>query len=492
MSAFFVCKIGAGTLNFIHMSDLKNRVRDLVIIGGGAGGLVVASVAAQLGLDVVLIEKNPQPGGDCLHFGCVPSKALLKVAQVAETVRRARDYGIEAAAPKIDIGLVNAAVQRAIDTIQPHDSRERFESLGCEVITGAAQFKDKHSLVVNDQTIRAKKFVIATGSAPFVPPIPGLAEIDYLTNEDMFSLSALPETLLILGAGPIGVEMAQAYARLGSKVKLVETAERILPGMDADISTSLAEVLLHEGVEIFAGRNVLEVKRHDSGTEIVLAEGENVRGEKCLVATGRRAVVAGLGLEHVGVQYSPRGVVVNARMQTSAKHIFACGDVTGQLALTHVAELQAGVVIANIVFKLPKRISQQAVPLVVYTDPECAQIGLTENDIADDDGSSVVRFEMAALDRAIAENKTSGFAKVIIRNGRLLGAQIVGPHAGDVIHEFALAMHEKIKLSKITALVHAYPSYAQISKRVVSAYYSPALYSGKTKTVVKWLHRLLP
>ncbi len=474
------------------MSETQHRIRDLVIIGGGAGGLVVASVAAQLGLDVVLIEKNPQPGGDCLHYGCVPSKALLKVAQVAETVRRSHDYGITTAPPVVDIERVNATVQSAIDTIQPHDSRERFESLGCEVITGEAQFKDAHSVVANDQIIRAKKFVIATGSAPFVPPIEGLAEIDYLTNENMFSLPALPETLVILGAGPVGAEMAQAYARLGCKVKLVEAAERVLPTMDKDMAATLSEVLLQEGIEIYTSSAVRKVSKHEATIHVELANGQSLRGDSLLVATGRRAVVEGLGLERAGVSYSQRGVEVNARMQTSVKHIFACGDVTGQLALTHVAELQAGVVIANIVFKLPKRISQQAIPLVVYTDPECAQIGLSESDAANIDGSSTVRFEMAALDRAIAEHKTAGFAKLIVHKGRLLGVQIVGPHAGDVIHELALAMHEKIKLSKITALVHAYPSYAQISKRAAGAYFSPALYSAKTKTVVKWLHRLLP
>jgi pyruvate/2-oxoglutarate dehydrogenase complex dihydrolipoamide dehydrogenase (E3) component len=474
------------------MSETQNRIRDLVIIGGGAGGLVVASVAAQLGLDVALIEKNPQPGGDCLHYGCVPSKALLKVAQVAETVRRSHDYGIKTSPPAIDIEQVNATVKRAIDTIQPHDSRERFESLGCEVVTGEAQFQDAHSIVANDQIIRAKKFVIATGSAPFVPPIEGLTEIDYLTNENMFSLPALPETLVILGAGPVGVEMAQSYARLGCKVKLVEAAERLLPTMDKDIATSLSEVLLQEGVEMYTGSSVRKVSKHEAKINVELANGQSMRGDSLLVATGRRAVVEGLGLERAGVRYTQRGVEVNARMQTSAKHIFACGDVTGQLALTHVAELQAGVVIANIVFKLPKRMSQQAIPLVVYTDPECAQIGLSENDAVNIDGCSTVRFEMAELDRAIAEHKTAGFAKLIVRKGRLLGVQIVGPHAGDVIHEFALAMHEKIKLSKITALVHAYPSYAQISKRAAGAYFSPALYSAKTKTVVKWLHRLLP
>ncbi len=474
------------------MSDFQQQKRDLVIIGGGAGGLVVASVAAQLGLDVVLIEKNPQPGGDCLHYGCVPSKALLKVAQVAATIRHADDYGIDVGAPEIDMVRVNAAVQHAIDTIQPHDSRERFEALGCEVITGSASFVDAHRVQVNADIFTAKKIVIATGSAPFIPPITGLADVDYLTNENMFSLPALPETLLVLGAGPVGVEMAQAYARLGSKVTLIETAPQIMPSMAADIAASLSEVLIAEQVDIVTGKAVQRVHQHEAVIEVELADGSSIRGDKLLVATGRRAAVSQLALENAGIEYSTRGVVVNARMQTSVKHIYACGDVSGQLALTHVAELQAGVVIANLVFKLPKKISQQAIPAVVYTEPECAQIGFTEAELEAKQDYSIVRFEMAALDRAIAENKKTGFAKLLVRKGRVIGAQMVGPHAGDVIHELGLIMHQKIKLSKLTDLVHAYPSYAQINKRVAGAYFSPALYSDKTRSVVKWLHRLLP
>lgn len=474
------------------MSDALKLKRDLVIIGGGAGGLVVASVAAQLGLDVVLIEKNLQPGGDCLHYGCVPSKALLKVAQVAATIRHARDYGINASMPEVDMGAVNASVQRAIDTIQPHDSRERFEELGCEVITGAASFVDAHHVQVNGKTIAAKKFVIATGSAPFIPPVEGLAEVNYLTNENMFSLPSLPESLLVLGAGPVGAEMAQAYARLGSRVTLIEAAPRIMMNMDAEVAASLEQVLRAEKIEIITGTAIQRVQQRDAEIEVALADGRLIRGEKLLVATGRRAAVAGLALERAGIEHSERGVKVNARMQTSVKHVYACGDVSGQLALTHVAELQAGVVIANIVFKLPKKISQQAIPAVVYTEPECAQIGVTEADIDAAKDYRIVRFDMASLDRAIAENKKAGFAKLIVRKGRVVGAQIVGPHAGDVIHEIGLMMHQKIQLSKLTDLVHAYPSYAQINKRVAGAYYSPALYSDKTKLVVRWLHRLLP
>ena len=473
------------------MPDQRNQKRDLVIIGGGAGGLVVASVAAQLGLDVVLIEKNPQPGGDCLHFGCVPSKALLNIAHVAHTVRQASGYGIETGIPEINIDKVDASIQRAIDTIAPHDSRERFEGLGCEVRTGTAHFLSSHSVQVDNQVIHAKKIVLATGSSPFIPAIEGLTQVDYLTNENMFTMPAIPGSLVILGAGPVGIEMAQAWARLGSTVTVIEAAERILPGMDGEISSSMADKLQQEGINLLTGQQVLKVSQSGSIIKVNLAAGDSVRAEKLLVAAGRRPMLADLALDKAGVKYSDRGVDVNARMQTSVKHIYACGDVTGAMALTHVAEQQAGVVIANIVFKLPRRIDYRVVPVVVYTDPECAQIGCLDNQMTDNK-YEVVRFDMRGLDRAITDNNTAGFVKLIVRRGRLTGACIMGPRAGDVIHELALAMNEKIKLSRIASLVHAYPSYAQINRRAAGAYFGRTLYSSRTRMLVKWLHRLLP
>lgn len=468
------------------------KCRDLVVIGGGAGGLVVASVAAQLGLDVVLIEAQPQLGGDCLHYGCVPSKALLKVAQVAHCMRHADTYGLDIADSPVDMQQVNRAVQQAIDTIQPHDSHERFISLGCEVISARAEFVDPHTVKAGDKFFHANRFVIATGSEAFIPDIEGLKDIDYLTNESMFSLPELPAELLILGAGAVGIEMAQAYARLGSKVTVVEMADRILPASDPEISAALEAVLVNEGVVIHTGQAVVSARQCSAGVEVSMKSGDRISATSVLVALGRRPVLAELGLEKAGVKYQARGIEVNRSMQTSARHIYACGDVTGQLAFTHVAEHQAGIVIANVVFKLPRRINMAVIPAVVYTEPECAQVGIVESALKSGDNYEIVRFDMDRLDRAITDKLEHGFAKLIVRRGKILGAHVIGPHAGEVIHELALAMQENIKLSKIAGLVHAYPSYSQINKRVAGQYFSSRLYSDKTRKLVKFIHRFLP
>jgi len=466
--------------------------RDLVVIGGGAGGLVVASVAAQLGLDVVLIEKEPQLGGDCLHYGCVPSKALLKAAHVAHTLRGAADYGYALEIPQTDMAAINASVQKAVSTIQVNDSHERFESLGCEVLTGKAHFIDASTVKVNDQTIRAKRFVIATGSSAWIPEIKGLDAVDFVTNEDIFGLDKLPEHLLILGAGAVGVEMAQAFARFGSRVTLIEQAQRILPRSDPEISETMMQVFADEGIELAVNKTVVAVESDNEGIRVIMQDGPAVSGDKLLVAIGRRPVVDAMGLENAGVEYSRRGISVNAKMQTSNRHIYACGDVTGLMPFTHVAEQQAGVVIANMIFKIPKRMDYRVIPSVVYTEPECAEVGISVAESQHDKNIEIVRFEMSELDRAIAENATTGFARLMVKKGRLVGAQIVGPHAGDVIHELVLAIQEKMKLSKITGLVHAYPSYAQVNRRVASVYFRDKLFSKGTKRLVGFLNRYLP
>lgn len=466
--------------------------RDLVVIGGGAGGLVVASVAAQLGMDVVLIEKAPQLGGDCLHFGCVPSKALLKAAHVAHTLRQARNYGYQVNIPETDMSAINASVQQAITTIQVHDSHERFESLGCEIVTGKAEFINSSSIRVGDRTISAKRFVIATGSSPWVPEIPGLDSVDYLTNEDIFQLDHLPGHLVILGAGPVGVEMAQAFARLGSRVTLVEKAERILPGSDVEISTTLMKVFADEGIELVVNNSVVAVSSVEAHVKVMLQDGSSVSGDKLLVALGRRPVINEMGLELAGIESSPRGITVNPGMQTTNRIVYACGDVTGIMPFTHVAEQQAGIIIANMIFKLPKSMDYRVIPAVVYTEPECAQVGVSIEDIKHDDSVEVVRFDMSELDRAVAEHATTGFAKLIVKKGRLIGAHIIGPHAGDVIHELVLAIQNKMKLSKITGLVHAYPSFAQVNRRAASQYYRDKLFSNGTKRLVRLLNRWLP
>lgn len=466
--------------------------RDLVVIGGGAGGLVVASVAAQLGLDVVLIEKEPQLGGDCLHYGCVPSKALLKAAHVAHTLRNAADYGYQMDVPDTDMAAINASVQKAVSTIQGHDSHERFESLGCEVLTGKARFIDSSTVKAGDRTISAKRFVIATGSSPWIPEIKGLNSVDYITNEDIFKLEKLPGHLVILGGGPVGVEMAQAFARLGSRVTLVEKAEQILPRSDPDIAKTLMQVFADEGIELAISKTVTAVEPDNTEIKVVLHDGSTICGDQLLVAMGRRPVVDTLGLENAGIEYSQRGISVNAKMQTTNRHIYACGDVTGLMPFTHVAEQQAGVVIANLIFKLPRHMDYRVIPSVIYTEPECAQVGVSEAEVQGDKNIEIVRFDMSELDRAVAEHATTGFAKLIVKKGRLIGAHIAGPHAGDVIHELVLAIQDKMKLSKITGLVHAYPSYAQVNRRVASQYFRDKLFSNGTKRLVRFLNRWLP
>lgn len=458
--------------------------RDLAVIGGGAGGLVVASVAAQLGLDVVLINKQAAMGGDCLHYGCVPSKALLKSASVAHVMRHADRWGIKPVATQTDILAVNRAIKKAIDTLQLHDSRERFEALGCEVITGEAHFTSPSQIEVGGRVIDAMRFVIATGSSVFIPPLKGLEKTHFLTNEDMFSLPVLPESLIILGGGPVGVEMAQAYSRLGSKVSIVELASRLLPRMDKTASTILAEVLTAEGVSIHLNSEVAEVSEHANLKRLVLKDGTVLESESLLLAIGRRPVVDSLNLEAADVAYDAKGIKVNGKMQTTNKKIFACGDVTGKMPLTHVAELQAGIIIANMIFKLPKKVNYDVIPSVVYTDPEVAQVGVSIEQCDKLKYGKVHQFEVSQLDRAITDNDKTGVAKILTDKGRIIGAHIIAPHAGELIHELALAVQEKMKVSKITSLVHAYPSYSQLNKRLAGQYFTDRLFSPLVKKLV--------
>lgn len=464
---------------------------EIAVIGGGAGGLVVASVAAQLGLDVVLVEKEKQLGGDCLHYGCVPSKSLLRCAHVAHTVRQAGDYGTDVGHSSTDMQRVNAYISRAVQSVQQHDSHQRFRELGCDIHTGSARFVNANSIRIGDVELNAKRIVIATGSSARIPDIEGIHAVSYLTNEDMYSLAARPEHLLVMGAGPVGVEMAQAYARLGCRVSLIEQAQRILPGYDRDISRLLKQQLLADGIDIVQG-SVVRVQQHENIRTLVLDNGQELSGDQLLIATGRRPAIDGLDLEKAGVEFSEEGIRVNSRMQTSRRHIFACGDVTGLMPFTHVAEQQAGVVIANAVFRIPKRMSYRVIPAVVYTQPECAKVGLDPEQTAQDASATEIQFDMRQLDRAVADNTTRGLLKLVVRKGRIAGAQAIGQHAGEFIHELALAIQQNMKLSKIASLVHAYPSYSQLNRRAASQYYRDSLFSPSAKMLAKLLARWLP
>lgn len=464
---------------------------DIAVIGGGAAGLVVASVAAQLGLNVALVEKQKQLGGDCLHYGCVPSKSLLRSAHVAHIVRNADHYGIRVTQAVTDMQQVNASIQKAVEQIQQHDSHERFRELGCDIYTGSARFVNAHNIQVGDAVLNAKRFVVATGSTAWVPDIEGIESTSYLTNENMFNLEVLPEHLLILGAGPVGVEMAQAFARLGSRVTLIEQAERILPQFDRDISRVLKQQFLADGINIVHGTAV-RVQQYDDSREVVLDDGRRFSGDQLLVAIGRRPVVNGLGLDKAGVDFGGHGIKVNTRMQTSRRHIYACGDVTGLMPFTHVAEQQAGVVIANAIFRIPKKMDYRVIPAVVYTEPECAQVGMGMEEAEQNSSVRVIQFNMRQLDRAITDNTAVGLIKLIVRKGRIAGAHAIGHHAGEIIHELALAIQENMKLSKITGLVHAYPSYSQLNRRAAGQYYRDSLFSPFTKKLVRVLSRWLP
>ena len=452
-----------------------SKQQDLVIIGGGAGGLVVASVASQLGLKVTLIEKEKKMGGDCLHYGCVPSKTLIRSAKVASLLRRAQEFGLPAVDFDVDLAKVNERVQSVIDKIQPHDDPERFREYGCEVLVGeAAEFVGSHSVRVGKRVIHGRRFVVATGSRPFIPPIDGLEEAGYLTNIDIFSLQQLPQKLAVLGGGPIGLEMAQAFSRLGSQVTVVEMLPHLLPQEDPEISDVLSTVLEQEGITIHTGTSAERVRRENGKRFVECSNNITVEADQILVAVGRRANVDNLGLEAAGIDYTERGIQVDTRMRTSRKHIYAVGDVCGPYPFTHMAEYQAGIIISNAIFRFPKKADYRVVPWVTYTDPELARVGLTEKQ-AKDKGikPTVLRFPFKDVDRALTDNETAGLVKLITHKGRILGASILGPHGGELLQEIVLAMKTGAKIGDISATIHAYPTLSQVNRRTVNTAYAP-------------------
>jgi len=467
--------------------------RDLVVIGGGPGGLVVASVAAQAGLKVTLVEKSDRLGGDCLHTGCVPSKALIHAARTAHTARTGVSEGLLSTMPGIDFEQAIMQVEQAIATIQAYDDPERFRGYGCDVRFGKAQFVSPDSISVEDKIIRARRFVIATGSRPALPPIPLLEQAGFETSDSIFNRRDRPAHLSVIGAGPIGVELAQAFARLGSRVTVIETADRVLPASDPQVSSALQRVLEDEGIQVMTGTLVAGVHREGDMRQLRLSDDSLVETDRILVATGRRPVLHGLGLEAAGVEFSGEGISVDRRLRTSQKHIYAVGDVCGPYPFTHMAEYQAGIALANIVFRIPRKTDYRVVPQVVYTDPEVASVGLSENEaVAQGLRYEIAQFPLGELDRAITDRATSGFARILLRRGRILGASLVGPHAGELVHELALAMRVKAKAREITELIHAYPTYAQLHRRTINSNYAHLLRSKKVRTLVWLLHHLLP
>ena len=467
--------------------------QDLVVIGGGPGGLVVASVAAQVGLRVTLIEKSERLGGDCLHSGCVPSKTLIHMARTAHLARGAAATGLLSAMPEVVYEKVIDRVEGVIDRIQQHDDPERFRSYGCEVRFGTARFINPHEVSVDEDIISGRRFVIATGSIPAIPPIPLLEQTGFETNETIFKRRVLPDHLAVIGGGPVGVELAQAFSRFGSRVTLIEAADRLLIHEDSQTSQLLQQSLEAEGIRVLTTTQVAGVRREGEARQIALADGDTVECDRILVATGRRPAIHGLGLKEAGVESGKHGIHVDRRLRTSQKHIYAVGDVCGPYQFTHMAEYQAGIALANIVFRMPKKTDYRVVPRVVYCDPEVASVGLTEAE-AKNKGIKyhMAEYEMAGIDRAITDGQEQGRARLLISRGRIAGASLVGPHAGELIHELALAMQVNTKVKDISAMVHAYPTYAQIHRRTINASYAHLLQSKKIHWLVWMLNRLLP
>ena len=467
--------------------------QDLVVIGGGPGGLVVASVAAQTGLRVTLVEKSQRLGGDCLHTGCIPSKTLIHAARTVHAARTGFREGLLDAMPGIDFSAAIDTVNRAIETIQAHDDPERFRGYGCDVRFGKAKFTTSQTVSVDEEVITGRRFVIATGSWPAVPPIPGLEEAGFETSDTIFSRRDLPRQLAVIGGGPVGVELAQAFARFGSRVTLVEMGERLLAGEDPDVSAELRTLLEQDGIQIITGARITMVHRAGESRQLMLEDKGTVECDRILVAAGRRPAAHGLGLEAAGVEFGAAGISVDARLRTTQKHIFAIGDVCGPYRLTHMAEYQAGIALANIVFRVPRKADYRVVPRVVYSDPETAAVGLTQS-AADRQGITydIVRFPMSRVDRAITDNARAGFAKILVSKGRICGASLIGPHAGELIHELALAMRVKAKVREITELVHAYPTYAQINRRAIINSQAPLLQTRRVRLLVWLLQRLIP
>lgn len=466
---------------------------DLCIIGGGSGGLSVAAGAAQMGADVVLIEKAKM-GGDCLNYGCVPSKSIIAAAHAADVIRRSGRFGIKSTEPNVDFLAVRDHVRGVIAAIEPHDSVERFESLGVKVLQDAAVFTGPREVKAGDMTVRAKRFVIATGSSAAVPPIPGIDGVPYLTNETVFELEERPEHLIVIGGGPIGAELAQAHRRLGARVTLLEMF-RVLGKDDPEVTEFARRRLTEDGVVIREGIKITSVAA--AGKEIsveIEAEGqkETIKGSHLLVAAGRRANVDGMDLEAAGVAYSPKGIDVDARLRTSNKRIFAIGDVAGGLQFTHVAGYHAGIVIRNALFRLPAKASHDFVPWVTFTDPEIAHVGLIEAQAKErfGDDIKVLRWSFEENDRAQAERETEGLIKVVVgKRGKILGASIGGPRAGELLQPWVLALSQGLKIGAMANAIAPYPTLSEVGKRVAGSYYTEALFGERTRKIVRFLLR---
>ncbi len=462
---------------------------DLVIIGAGSGGLTAAGFAAQLGAKVALVEKN-RIGGDCTWTGCVPSKALLKAAKIAHEVRTASRFGITDNPPIVEMPKVRAYVQRAIQQVYQFEGPEELRKQGIDVIQGAGRFVDSRTIAVGQQLVRSKSFLLATGARPQIPPIAGLNEVPFVTYEQIFDNDRLPRAMMVVGGGPVGMEMAQAYQRLGAQVAVL--ANRLLPKEEPEVREVIQRVFEREGVRFVWGRAKSARKE---GDEIVVAtEREEARGELLLIASGRKPTVAGLDLEKAGVHYSEGGIPVDEQLRTNVKTIYAAGDVTGGYQFTHFAGWQAFQAARNALLPGTSSGLTDLVPRVTFTDPEVAHVGLTEEQARVKFGENVKvsRWEMSRTDRAICEDDRDGFVKVIARqNGTLLGATVVNGRAGETITEFIVAIKKNVKVSDLAGAIHAYPTYSTAVQQLAAEMTIEGLLSGTSGKIIRGLSKII-
>jgi pyruvate/2-oxoglutarate dehydrogenase complex dihydrolipoamide dehydrogenase (E3) component len=466
---------------------------DLGVLGGGAAGLTITAGAARLGAKTLLVEKEAALGGDCLHYGCVPSKTLIRTARAYHDIRHAVKFGL----PQVDVQPVDfkqiaKRIRAVISVIQKHDSVERFCGLGARVEFGQAEFIDEHSIRLSGKSYSAKTWAIATGSSPAVPPFEGLDSISYLTNKDIFYMDTLPASMIILGGGPIAMEMAQAFNRLGTRITVIQRSSQILSREDKDLADSVMEMMALEGVSFALGSSIVSVAEKDGRKEVKFktsaGEIKTLAAEALLVAMGRAANVEGLGLGNIGIIHSAKGIEVDSRLRTNHRHIFAAGDITGKYQFTHAAGYEGGIVVSNAIFHLPRKTDYTYLPWCTYTSPELASIGLNEKG-AEAAGIkySLWTEEFRDNDRSLAEGEETGRIKMLLdEKEKPIGIQILGPHAGDLLSEWVAVLNGKVKLSTLAGAIHPYPTLAEINKRVAGAYLSEKIFSDTIKKGLKF------
>ncbi|RLQ87076.1 dihydrolipoyl dehydrogenase family protein [Notoacmeibacter ruber] len=466
---------------------------DICVIGAGSGGLSVAAAAAAFGVPTVLIERG-EMGGDCLNVGCVPSKALIAAARTAHEMRHgAARFGIANVEPQIDFPAVMAHVKGVIASIAPHDGVPRYTAMGVKVIKADARFADADTVEAGTHRIKARRFVIATGSRPAVPPIDGLEGVPYLTNETLFDLTELPDHLLVLGGGPIGIEMAQAFRRLGSRVSVLE-ASQAMGAADREMAELALASLRADGVDIFEGAAVSSVSGAGGNITVTIGEGEDARritGSHLLVATGRKLNTDTLALDAANIAHDKKGIEIDSGLRsTTNKRVYAVGDVSGGPAFTHTAGYQAGLVMRPLLFRIPAKMDASIQPAVTYCDPPLAQIGLTEKQAREKHGKiDIRRFALAENDRARAERKTEGHVKMVIAGGKIVGVHIFGDAADEMIGLWCLAVQKGMKPSDVTGYVPPYPTRGEIGKRAATDYYSAMARRPAVRRIIAFLRR---